>query len=119
MPIRIAECNGTLRPPSATLGRQALDRIATAAHLRFDVLVALIAGSGLATAAISAINRPVCSASGGPLPSSLLISPTRVAHGYIGAALAFLIAAPVGAVLYHQSCAQDGLLGRITFGHRI
>jgi len=117
--VCIAVCIGTLRAPSATLGRQALDRTTTAAHPGSDVLAVLIVGRGLATAAISGIDRPVFSASGGPLPPSPLIYPTRVAHGYIGAALAFLIAAPVGAVLYHQLGRQDGLLGRMAFGHRI
>jgi cytochrome b561 len=77
-----------------------------------------MAGSGLATAVISGVNQVVFGPSGGSLPASLLIYPTRVAHGYIGVALAVLIAVHVGAVLYHQLGRQDGLLGRMTFGQR-
>jgi cytochrome b561 len=52
------------------------------------------------------------------LPASLLIYPTRIAHGYLAAALAALIGLHIAAALYHQFALRDGLFRRVWFGRR-
>jgi cytochrome b561 len=108
----------TPRPAPATAGHPALDRLANFTHYAFYILVALMAATGLSTAVISGLNLIVFGDSGDPLPPSLLIYPTRVAHGYVAVALAALIGLHISAALYHQFFLRDGLLRRMWFGDR-
>jgi cytochrome b561 len=108
----------TTKPPAAVTGHPALDKLAVLTHYAFYGLVLLMAGTGLATAVLSGLNLIVFGGSGDPLPPSLLIYPTRVAHGYIAAALAAFIVLHFAAALYHQLFLRDGLLRRVWFGRR-
>ena len=108
----------TTKPPAAVTTYPALDRLAVLTHYAFYVLVLLMAATGLSTAVLSGLNLIVFGGSGDPLPPSLLIYPTRVAHGYIAAALATLIGLHVVAALYHQFFLRDGLFRRVWFGRR-
>jgi cytochrome b561 len=117
MAIRLILRFLTSRPAAAT-GHRALDGLAMFTHYAFYVVVALMAATGLSTAIISGLNLIVFGGSGEALPPTLLIYPTRVAHGYFAAALAALIGLHVTAALYHQFLLRDGLLRRMWFAGR-
>jgi len=118
MIIRFIVRMWTSRPAKATTGYPLLDRIAPITHYGFYVLVVLMAGTGFATALLAGLNEIVFAGSGDPLPPTLMIYPTRVAHGYIAALLAGLIVLHVLAALYHQFVSKDGLFRRMYFGRR-
>lgn len=105
-------------PAAATTGHPALDRLAVLTHAAFYVLVLLMTATGLITAIASGLNLIVFGGSDDQLPPSLLIYPTRVAHGYIAAALAALIGLHAVAALYHQFFLRDGIFRRVWFGPR-
>jgi cytochrome b561 len=115
MAIRLLVRLLTSRPAAS---HPVLNRWAVLAHYAFYALVVLMAGTGLATAVISGLNLIVFGGSADPLPPSLLIYPTRIAHGYVAAALAALIALHIAAALYHQFVLRDGLFRRMWFGQR-
>jgi cytochrome b561 len=118
MIIRFIVRMSTARPAQATTGHRLPDRIAPLTHYGFYLLVALMAGSGLATAILAGLNRSVFQGTGEPLPSSFAIYPTFVAHGYLALLLIGLIALHLLAALYHQFSRKDGLLRRMWFGRR-
>ncbi len=109
----------TSRPARATTGYPLLDRMAPISHYGFYVLVLLMAGTGFATAILAGLPDIVFGGSGAPLPQSLLIYPTRVAHGYVAALLVGFIIVHVLAALYHQFVRKDGLFRRMFFGRRV
>jgi cytochrome b561 len=108
----------TAKPPAAVSGHPTLDRLAVLAHYAFYVLILLMTATGLITSIVSGLNLIVFGGSGDPLPPSLMIYPTRVAHGYLAAALAALIGLHVVAALYHQLFLRDGLFQRVWFRRR-
>jgi cytochrome b561 len=108
----------TAKPPDATAGHPALDRLARISHYGFYVLIFAMVGTGLATAIISGIFPTVFGGSADPLPPSFNVYPTRVLHGYIADTIIALIALHVAAVVYHQLIRRDRLLGRMWFGRR-
>jgi len=118
MAIRFLFRLSTSRPAAALTPHRKLDWLAVLAHYAFYALILLMVATGLATAVISGLNLIVFGGSGNPLPPSLLIYPTRIAHGYVAAALATLIALHVAAALYHQLVLRDGLFRRMWFGRR-
>ncbi len=118
MALRLVLRIFTAKPTAAATNYPALDRFAVLTHYAFYVLILLMAATGLATSVISGLNLIVFGASSAPLPPSLLIYPTRIAHGNIAAALAALIGLHLVAALYHQFFLRDGLLRRIWFGRR-
>jgi cytochrome b561 len=61
-------------------------------HFTFYLLIALMAGTGLATAVIAHLNDIVFAGSGDPLPPTLMVYPTRVVHGYLALLLVGCIA---------------------------
>jgi cytochrome b561 len=108
----------TRRPADATTGYAALDRIASATHYAFYLLVLLMAGSGLATAILAGLNRSVFQGTGEPLPPSFEAYPSFVAHGYFALLLAGFIVLHLLAALYHQFVRKDRLLRRMWFARR-
>jgi cytochrome b561 len=116
MAIRFIVRMLTSRPAAATTGYPLLDRIAPFSHYGFYVLVLLMAGTGYRTAILAGLPAIVFGGSGDPLPPTLLIYPTRVAHGYIATLLVGFIMVHVLAALYHQFVRKDGLFRRMVFG---
>ncbi len=106
------------KPARATTGKPLLDRIALVSHYGFYVLVVLMAGTGLATAAYAGLFGIVFNGSGAPLPATFNVFPTRVIHGVVAKALFALIGLHVLAALYHQFILRDRLIGRMWFGRR-
>ena len=92
----------TLRPAEATTGCPALDRSAPISHYGFYILVALIVGTGSATAIIAGLGEIVFGLSGVRLPASLMIYPTFVVHVLFALLLVGLIILHVLVALYHQ-----------------
>jgi cytochrome b561 len=85
---------------------------------RAYLLVLLMAGTGVATAILAGLPAIVFGGLGTPLPSSSLIYPTPLAHGYLAALLAGLIGLHVLAAFHHQFVRRDGLL-RMYFGRGV
>jgi cytochrome b561 len=108
----------TAKPPAATTGNPRLDRITLVIHYGFYILVVLMAGTGFATAILARLNEIVFAGSGEPLLPTLMIFPTRVAHGYIALLLACFIILHVAAAIYHQFVRKDGVIRRMFFGRR-
>jgi cytochrome b561 len=70
---------------------------------RGDTLIVLIVGTGFATAIIAGLVEIVFGHSGVPLPASLMIYPTSVAHVLFALLLVGFIILHVLGVLYHNS----------------
>jgi cytochrome b561 len=119
MVIRFIVRMRTSRPADATTGYPLLDRIAPITHYGFYVLVLLMAGTGYATAILAGLPEIVFGDSGAPLPPTLMIYPTRVAHGFIATLLVGFIILHVLAAFYHQFVRKDGLFRRMFFGRRV
>jgi hypothetical protein len=56
--------------------------------------------------------------SGAPLPTSFMIFPSFVAHGWLAALLAGFIVLHVLAAFYHQFVRRDRLFARMFYGRR-
>jgi cytochrome b561 len=108
----------TAKPQSLNTAKPALDRLAAVVHYAFYLLVLAMVVTGLVTAVVSGINLIVFGDTGAPLPASLTGYPSRVAHGYLAALLAALIALHVLAALYHRFVAKNKRLARMGFGRR-
>ena len=119
MVIRFIVRMRTSRPADATTGHPVLDRIAPISHYGFYVLVLLMVGSGFATAILAGLGEIVFGPSGAPLPRTLTIYPTFVAHVFFAALLVGLIVLHVLAALYRQFVRKDGLFRRMSFGRRV
>jgi cytochrome b561 len=118
MTLRLVVRMSTRRPSDLTTGHPDLDRIAPVSHYGFYVLVFLMAGTGLAMAILTGLNRIVFQGSGEPLPSSFEPYPTFVAHAYLAWLLIGLLVLHVLAALFHQFFLKDGMFRRMWFGQR-
>ena len=116
--LRFATRHLTAKPPRATTGSPALDRIGVWTHRGFYVLIACMVLTGLATAFGAGLFPIVFGGSGEPLPAHLHDLPQLVAHGMIASLLATLIALHVAAAFFHQFIRKDQLLRRMWFGKR-
>jgi len=118
MAIRFIIRKSTSKPREATTGYPNLDRIAPVTHYGFYVLVVLMVAGGLTTAVLSGLNLIVFGRSGEPLPPTLTIYPSYLAHGYLAAIMAAFIALHLVAALHHQFVMNDRLFRRMWFGRR-
>lgn len=119
MVVRFGVRIATSRPATAATGYRALDRLAPILHYGFYVLVLLMVGTGFATAILSGVNIIVFGSAGNPLPPTLMIYPSFLAHIALATLLTTFIAVHVIAALYHQFARKDALLQRMVFGRRI
>jgi cytochrome b561 len=118
MVIRFIVRMRTSRPPAAATGHPSLDRFAPITHYGFYLVVLAMVATGFTTAIVSGLNLIVFGPSGVPLPPTLMIYPSFVAHVYIAALLVALITLHVLAAFYHQFVRGDGLFRRMLFGRR-
>lgn len=118
MLVRLGLRLGTRRPAPATTGNALLDRVASATHWGFYLLVLLMAGSGIATSVQAGLPGIVFGGSGAPLPESFSIYVPRMVHGFVGGVLFALILLHAAAAFYHQFVRRDKLLARMWFGKR-
>jgi len=119
MVVRLVVRLRTPRPAPATTGHAMLDRLAPMTHWGFYLVVLAMVGTGYATGILAGLPAIVFAGSGDPLPLSFAIYPTFVAHGYLAALLAGLIALHLLAALYHHFVRKDGLLRRMSFARRV
>src|SRR6266849_2593374 len=119
MGVRFIVRMRTSRPPGATTGYPLLDRIAPISQYGFYVLVLSMAGTGYAPAILAGLPAIVFGGSGAPLPPTLMIYPTRVAHFYIATLLVGFIILHVLAAFYHQFVRKDGLFRRMFFRRHV
>lgn len=88
------------------------ERLARAVHLALYVVILGMIASGIGMIALSDAGPTVFSESTTPLPN-FHNYPPRVPHGLGANLLLALLAAHVGAALYHHFVRRDGLLRRI------
>ncbi len=102
------------RRPAPVAGQPALQqRAATAVHALLYVIVLALAASGIATLVLSGAMPAIIA--GTTLPPLEQLVP-RLAHGVTSKLLLALLAAHVGAALWHQFVRHDRLLARMGVG---
>jgi len=84
-------------------------------HRLFYVVIIVLGASGLAMIALSGAGYILFAGAPGPLPDFDAYTP-RPAHGLAAWTMMGLIAAHVGAALYHQIVRKDRVLGRMGIG---
>ena len=108
----------TRRPPAASTGNAAIDRLGTLVHAGLYLLVFLMAASGLATALWAGLPQIVFGNGTAALPESFFIYPPRHVHGWVAKALLLVIGFHLIGALFHQFRLKDRLLSRMWFGGR-
>lgn len=104
------------RKPAYPAGQPRWQQIASAAvHGLLYLALLLMAGSGIATMALSGAGEVVWGGSGAPLPDFRQFAPRGV-HGLGASVLILLTTAHVAAALYHQFVLRDRLLARMGLG---
>lgn len=93
------------------------ERLARAVHLALYVVILGMIASGIGMIALSGAGPTVFGESTTPLPN-FHNYPPRVPHGLGANLLLALLAAHVGAALYHHFIRRDGLLWRMWYGRR-
>ncbi len=118
MIIRLVTRFVTTRPQHANTGNTLLNKLGVVVHYLFYVIVILMAISGIAIANLAGLPEIILGNSGTALPVSFDEYPPRMAHGILSLILTVLIAAHVGAFIYHQFILKDKLFSRMWFGPR-
>ncbi|MEA1890551.1 MAG: cytochrome b/b6 domain-containing protein [Pseudomonadota bacterium] len=118
MSIRLGVRFLTTKPAAADIGNSLLNKLGTATHYLFYLVVVLMAGSGLSIAIAAGLPDILFVGSGAALPASFENIPARQAHGILATILLLLIIGHVLAFLFHQYVRKDALFSRIWFGRR-
>jgi cytochrome b561 len=118
MTIRLVVRRCTLKPAAAATGHPVLGRLTPLSHQGFYLLILLMVATGHATGILAGLPAIVVAHSGGPLPPSFEVYPTRTAHGYLATARVAPNGVHVLAALYHRYGRRGGLLARTWFGRR-
>mgnify|MGYP002402825786 CR=1 FL=1 len=84
-------------------------------HRLFYLVILIMGASGIAMLGLSGAGLILFAGQQGPLPDFDLYAP-RAPHGVGAWVMMALIAAHIGAALYHQYVLRDHLLGRMGFG---
>lgn len=102
------------RRPKPVAGQPPVQELAAKiVHYGIYAVILLMASSGIATLILSGAMPAI--ATGTALPDFSEIVP-RLAHGIMSRVLLVLLAAHIGAALYHQFIRRDRLLGRMGLG---
>jgi len=104
---------GDRRPLPAPGQPAAQELAARIVHGLLYLAILVLGTSGIATVVLSGAVPALLS--GAPLPDFDTLIP-RIAHGVLGKALIVLLAAHVGAALWHQFVRRDHLLARMGVG---
>lgn len=118
MVVRLVVRFSTSKPPHADIGNGLLNKLGSATHYLFYVVVLLMCGSGLAIAVMAGLPDIIFGGSGAALPATFDEFPPRRAHGALSLVLTLLIVGHVLAFLYHQFVRKDHLFSRMWFGNR-
>lgn len=113
--IRVVWRKKSVQPPHAETGNALLDKLGIAAHYGLNILVLLVAASGIGIAIQAGLPGIVFGGEGN-LPEDFSAYPPRLAHGLLTKLLFALIALHVVGALYHQFIVKDRLFARIWFG---
>ncbi|WP_020559980.1 cytochrome b [Thiofilum flexile] len=116
--VRIFVRFTTTAPVHATTGNVLLDKLGALVHVLLNLLVIVMAGSGIALAASAGLPDIVFGGSGQALPESFGAFPARAAHGIIAKLLMATIVLHIVGAIYHQVILKDGLMKRVWFGKR-
>ena len=90
------------------------ERSAKAVHILVYVLILGMAATGIGMMAMSGAGQILFLGEAGPLPDFFKYVP-RVPHGIGGRVLIALLAAHIGAALYHHFVCRDGVVKRMWF----
>lgn len=101
----------TKRPAPVFSGIELADRIVPFVHRVFDVMVLVMAGSGIGIALLSGL--PGILLGGAALPASFDDLPVHTLHVFAARSLAAILALHVCGALYHHFILRDGLLWRM------
>lgn len=101
----------TKRPAPVPSGIELADRIVPFVHRVFDVMVFVMAGSGIGIAVLSGLPGAVLG--GTPLPASFDGIPLHTLHVFAARLLAGIVALHVCGAFYHHFILGDGLLWRM------
>lgn len=93
------------------------ERLARGVHLLFYVVILGMVATGIGMIALSGAGPAIFGGDGSALPD-FTIYPPRMPHGIGARLLIALLAAHVGAALYHHFIRRDGLLWRMWYGRR-
>ncbi|MES9926350.1 MAG: cytochrome b/b6 domain-containing protein [Candidatus Thiodiazotropha endolucinida] len=118
MTLRLGIRFFTAKPPAADIGYSLFNKLGTATHYLFYLVVILMGASGLAIASMAGLPEIVFGNSGASLVSTFDDFPPRIAHGVLSKVLLILIVGHVSAFLYHQYVRKDNLFSRMWFGRR-
>ena len=94
------------------------DRVGTATHWLFYLLIAAMVLSGIGTALSYGLFPIVYGGSGDPLPPEFVHEGPRAVHGIVSSLLGVLVILHILAAFYHQLFLKDGLFRRMGFGAR-
>ncbi|MEW8285724.1 MAG: cytochrome b/b6 domain-containing protein [Candidatus Thiodiazotropha endolucinida] len=118
MTLRLGIRFFTAKPPAADIGNSLFNKLGTATHYLFYLVVVLMGASGLAIASMAGLPEIVFGNTGASLVSTFDDFPPRIAHGVLSQLLLILIIGHVLAFLYHQYVRKDSLFSRMWFGRR-
>ncbi|WP_170424984.1 cytochrome b [Ruegeria arenilitoris] len=113
--VRIVWRRASRQPDHAETGNALLDKLGIAAHFALNILVLLVAASGIGIALQAGLPTIVFGGTG-TLPPDLSIYLPRLVHGVLTKLLIALIALHVAGALYHQFVLKDRLFRRVWFG---
>lgn len=105
-------------PNPVPTGSAILDKVAALVHVLLNVVVIVMAVSGIVLAFSAGLPDIVFGGSGQPLPLSFQDFPARAVHGIIAKVLMALIVLHIVGAIYHQLILKDNLMQRIWFGKR-
>lgn len=101
-------------PDHATTGNALLDRLGLITPKLMNILVILMAVSGIVLGQQSGLSEAL--AGNAPLPESFSEHAPRIVHGILAKVIMALIALHVAGALYHQVVLKDRLFARLWFG---
>ena len=113
--IRLVWRRMSPQPPHAETGNTLLDKLGVAAHYALNIVVLLVAASGIGIALQAGLPDIVFGGQG-TLPQDFWSYTPRVAHGILTKLLVALVALHVVGALYHQFLLKDRLFARVWFG---
>lgn len=113
--VRIVWRKFSAQPNHLDSGNALRDKLGVAAHYVLNLLVLLIAISGIALSQQAGLPDIVFDGIG-TLPTDFSTYTPRIAHGILTKVLAALVVLHLLAALYHQFGLKDGIFRRMWFG---
>lgn len=113
--VRLIWRRMSAQPPHAATGNIMLDKLGVAAHYALNILVLLVAASGIGIAMQAGLPEIVFGGKGA-LPDDFSAYPPRMVHGILTKLLLALIALHILGALYHEFILKDRLFKRVWFG---